>query len=113
MAQVPPPPQALGRKIFASLRVLNSVPPAATSSVFSPLMVTFTRPLGESFALANNSSATSSSVTVRKTARVMRIVEPMSVRQILMPMKLMKAMPMSPVMMNVMPSPFRGAGTWL
>ena len=31
--------------------------------------------------------------------------------QISMPMKLMKAMPMSPVMMNVMPKPFKGAGT--
>ena len=49
-------------------------------------------------------------MTVRKKAMVRISVVVMS-DQISMPMKLMNAMPMSPVMMNVMPKPRSGAGT--
>jgi hypothetical protein len=41
-----------GQEDLGSLRVLSRVLPASTSMVFSPLMEIFTRPLGESLALA-------------------------------------------------------------
>ena len=73
-------------------------------------MVILSLPAGESLAFTKRSKLTSIKMTVRKKAMVRISVVVMS-DQISMPMKLMKAMPMSPVMMNVMPNPRSGAGT--
>ena len=67
-------------------------------------------PLGESLAFANNNNPTNSKMMARKNAMVKRMVVVISY-QISMPIKLMNAMPIKPVMMNVMPKPFSGAGT--
>ena len=67
-------------------------------------------PLGESLAFANNNNPTNSKMMARKNAMVKRMVVVIS-NQISMPIKLMNAMPIKPVMMNVMPKPFSGAGT--
>ncbi len=66
--QFPFPPQAEGRKILLSARVESRVPPVATSSCFSPLlmsMVTF--PDGRSLAFAKSRRATSRRVMIRNT----------------------------------------------
>jgi len=65
MAQVPPPPQADGRKIFSFARVDNRLDPPFTFNSRSSLMVILTGPEGASFALANNSINTSNSITPR------------------------------------------------
>ena len=107
---VPPPPQADGKNTPLLPKVVSSVEPPSTSSVCSPLMVILSLPAGESLAFTNRSRLTSIKMTVRKKAMVRISVVVMS-DQISMPMKLMNAMPMSPVMMNVMPKPRSGAGT--
>ena len=73
-------------------------------------MVILSLPEGESLAFTKSKRLTSIRMTVRKKAMVRISVVVMS-DQISMPMKLMNAMPMSPVMMNVMPKPRSGAGT--
>lgn len=73
-------------------------------------MVILILPLGESLAFANNNNPTNSKMMARKNAMVKRMVVVISY-QISMPIKLMNAMPIKPVMMNVMPKPFSGAGT--
>lgn len=90
--------------------VLRRVPPPSTSTVRSPLMVILIFPLGESLAFAKRSNPTNNKMMVKKKAIVKRIVVVIS-NQISMPIKLMNAMPIKPVMMNVMPNPFKGAGT--
>src|SRR5690554_1746741 len=74
MAQVPPPPQADGKKMSFSLNVVNKVFPDSTSSVFSPLISIFTGPEGESFDLANSRTATSNRVRTKNMATDMIIV---------------------------------------
>lgn len=78
--------------------------------VRSLLMVILTLPLGESLAFAKRSKPTKRRMIPKKKAMVNRIVVLIS-NQISMPIKLMNAMPIKPVMMNVMPRPFSGAGT--
>ncbi len=48
--------------------------PAATSTTFSPLMVSVTAPLGDSLALANNKSDTKSITIIKNTATAAKIV---------------------------------------
>src|SRR5690606_22891979 len=49
-AQVPPPPQAEDRKMLLAARVCNSLPPAGTVMVRSPLISILTSPLETSLA---------------------------------------------------------------
>ena len=65
--------------------------------VCSPLMVILSLPEGESLAFTEQ-EVTSIKMTVRKA--MVRISVVVMSDQISMPMKLMNAMPMSPVMMN-------------
>jgi hypothetical protein len=48
--QVPPPPQADGRKILLFPSVVSSVFPDSTSNSLSPLIFIFTGPDGNNFA---------------------------------------------------------------
>jgi hypothetical protein len=82
--QVPPPPQAEGRKIFLSPRVDRRELPEATSSFFSPLMVMVTGPEGESFSLVNNKRVTSSNKRIIKATTVIRMVPRVLVASIML-----------------------------
>src|SRR5690606_23991160 len=72
--QVPPPPQAEGRKIFWALKVLIRVDPPETTNglVSSPLMMILTSPEVTSLDWANNNIKTSSRmINVNATIEVM------------------------------------------
>ena len=85
--------------------------PPSTSSVRSPLITSFSFPLGDSCAFANNNRLTNKRMTARKKTMVRRMVVLMtSSVQISMPIKAINAMPIRPVKMKVMPRPFSGAG---
>ena len=66
--QVPPPPQADGRKILLSPRVDKRVPPDDTSTSVSPLIRSFTGPEGNNLALTHRSIPTNKKIIVKKTA---------------------------------------------
>src|SRR5690606_25119949 len=74
--QVPPPPQAEGRKIFLELRVVKREFPEETSNFFSPLIVMDTGPEGDSFSLVNNNRATNNNNRTIKLTTAMISVPP-------------------------------------
>jgi len=64
---VPPPPQAEGRKILLFPKVLKSVLPEETSTLFPPLINKETGPEGNNFALAPSNIPTNKKVIVKNT----------------------------------------------
>src|SRR5918993_230664 len=66
MAQVPPPPQADGRKIFLFDKVVRMLEPASTSIVFCPLILILTRPEGANLVFAYNMIPTRNKLKARK-----------------------------------------------
>ena len=68
MAQVPPPPQADGRKIFWADKVDNNVDPpeAITASSSFPFMMIFTSPVCTSFDCAKSRINTNRIITIEK-----------------------------------------------
>jgi hypothetical protein len=72
--QVPPPPQAEGKKTFWFPKVVSNELPDSTSIV-SPLMSSFTGPEGARRALAWSSNVTSRTVTRVKMAILQMMVE--------------------------------------
>ena len=64
--QVPPPPQADGKKILLFPRVDNKVPPEDTSTSFSPLTRSVTGPEGINLALTPKSIPTKRNKTNAK-----------------------------------------------
>jgi len=81
--QVPPPPQAEGKKTFCDPKVVNNVEPEATSIFFSPLIVRVTGPDGESFSLVNNNNVTNNNKRIRNATTVISIVPPVLVAKII------------------------------
>ncbi|MBK6549620.1 MAG: hypothetical protein IPG11_04300 [Flavobacteriales bacterium] len=79
--------------------------------VFSPLIRIFTRPLGDSLAFAKKQQTDEQQGNGKEYRK--RNEDGRTHDQILMPMNAMKAMPMSPVRIKVMPKPRSGAGTSL
>ena len=73
MAQVPPPPQAEGKKTLLFPNVVRIVSPALTFNLFSPFIVKVTSPEGESFAFANNNTITSDNITNKKITTANKI----------------------------------------
>jgi hypothetical protein len=65
--QVPPPPQAEGKKILLSPSVESNVLPEETSTSFSPLIRSFTGPEGIKRALTPKSIPTNINVMAKKT----------------------------------------------
>jgi hypothetical protein len=63
---VPPPPQAEGKKSFASDKVESKLDPPLAASSFSPLILMVTGPEGASLALATSNMTTRAMVTIRK-----------------------------------------------
>ena len=122
MPQVPPPPHAEGSRILLLLRVVRSVFPGSVTISRSPsFMFIFTSPDGVSFFLAKSKIATSRTITPRNTATLaittVVCVESKSIENVflfynLIPMKPIKANPIRPVTINVMPNPRNGAGTF-
>src|SRR5690606_17754850 len=82
--QVPPPPQAEGRKIFLELRVVNREFPEETSNFFSPLIVMVTGPEGVNFSLVNNNRATNKSSSTKKATTAMITVPPLLTAKIIL-----------------------------
>jgi len=114
-AHEPPPPQAEGKKILFSASVDSRLEPTSTSTSFSPLMVTFTFPEGERYLLAIRSIMTSRRITPRKTPTLASIKDVivyfLFINYNFNPEKHIKAIAISPTVMNVIPSPLSGAGT--
>jgi hypothetical protein len=81
--QVPPPPQADGKKTFWLPRVDNKELPEGTSILRSPLIVMVTGPEGESFSLVNKSNPTSNNVSTKNAAMVISIVLPIAAKTII------------------------------
>jgi hypothetical protein len=73
--QVPPPPQAEGKKILLLPKVLNRVFPDETSTSLSPFIIKETGPEGNSFALAPKSIPTNRNVMTKKTIILANIIE--------------------------------------
>jgi hypothetical protein len=71
--QVPPPPQADGKKILFSPKVVSKVLPLATSISFSPLMVIVTGPDGDNFCFVKSNNVTNKSVNTKKAMTVAAI----------------------------------------
>jgi hypothetical protein len=69
------------------------------------------KPLGESLAFAKRSKLTNIRMRRRKNPVASIIVVVMVTYQISIPIKLIKAIPMRPVIIYVMPNPCKGAGT--
>ena len=68
MAQVPPPPQADGKKTLSVAKADNSEDPGLTVKIFSPpLTEILTSPWGTSFFLAVINPAESKRITIEKT----------------------------------------------
>jgi hypothetical protein len=88
MAQVPPPPQAEGRKIFWVDNVLSKLLPgdAFTGFSSSPLMMIFTSPDGTSFALAYSSKPLSNRITRMKATVAKRTTDTFTARIIMLVM---------------------------
>ena len=75
------------------------------------MIVIVIKPLGESLAFAKRSKLTNISIKSRKKPIAKKIVV-VIIYQISIPIKLIKAMPMRPVIIYVMPKPCNGAGTF-
>jgi hypothetical protein len=73
--QVPPPPQAEGKKILLFPSVESNVLPEETSTSLSPLIKRLTGPEGNNFALAPRSIPTKRKVMTKKTAILATITE--------------------------------------
>ncbi len=73
MPQVPPPPQADGKKTFWLFKVLSTVLPDSISMA-SPLMSRVTGPEGIKRALAWRRMVTKARITDKKTAMLMMIM---------------------------------------
>ena len=123
MPHVPPPPHADGIKILFEDNVDSRVEPGSVSSSFSSLMVILTFPWGINFVLAKISTQTKRRVISRKIPILKPITTPISTCSKvilyyvfiyyynLIPKKLINAIPIKPVIMNVMPRPRRAGGT--
>jgi hypothetical protein len=83
MAQVPPPPQAEGRKMPWPESVDSNDEPGWTSRLLSSLMVIFTIPPGVSFFLANNSIHTRRRRMTRKTTMLAKTTIPVLILYLL------------------------------
>jgi hypothetical protein len=81
MAQVPPPPQAEGKKIFWPPSVDNKlVPEAVTIGLLSsPLMMILTSPVETNFDCANRRINTSSKMIAVNATMDVIITEPMNI----------------------------------
>lgn len=87
-------------------------------------MVSWTSPWGLSFAFAYKSIVTNASITRRKTMILISMMVDCAARIVilsklffslnynLIPINDIKAIAISPVVINVIPSPFSGAGTF-
>src|SRR5690606_12466004 len=82
--QVPPPPQAEGKKIFLELRVESREFPEETSNFFSPLIVMVTGPEGDNFSFVNNSRATNNNSRTIKAPTAMITVPPVLTARIIL-----------------------------
>ena len=71
---VPHPPQAEGKKILLLPKVVSKVSPEPTSSIFSPLMLIFTRPPGDNFALADRIMVSNRRRNTKNTMILVKIV---------------------------------------
>ena len=70
--QVPPPPQADGKKILLFPSVVRSVLPDPTSTSCDPLIISFTGPEGSNLALTPNSIPTNRNTITIKTTTLER-----------------------------------------
>jgi len=100
------------RIFFCSPKVAKREFPVSTSIVFSPLIVIFTFPEGSNFAFATNNIVVKIKITTKNTIiLIIIVIYIILVVYNLIPEKLINPMAISPVMINVIPSPFKGAGT--
>src|SRR5690606_14155075 len=115
MPQVPTPPQAEGKNNLLFPSVVSNVSPDSTVSSFSPFTVMVTGPEGDSLDLAKSKTPTKVMMSTKKTIMVIKTVVPILQCVYLdynsIPIKLMNAMPISPVIIKVIPNPRSGPGT--
>ena len=108
IAQEPLPPQADGKNSFCCDSAISRLVPTSTSGerLASSLMSSLTLPLRTSFFSQNIKTTTRSTMTPVSAATPVRMV----VNMVQMPLKVMNAIATRPVVMKVMPRPFKGAG---
>jgi hypothetical protein len=120
MAQVPPPPHADGKNIFLFTNVVRRLDPASTSIDSCPFIMILTMPEGASLAFANKIRPTKNNVKARKTVTQAMIVvlsndsktiRKIEVNYISIPINIINAIPISPVIIKVIPKPLKGGGT--
>ena len=94
-------------------KVDNNVPPDETSTSLSPLTSKVTGPDGKSLAFTPKSIATRRNIIKRKTITLRKIYVDIDVIIYnLIPIKLINPSAIRPVIINVIPSPLNGAGTF-
>ena len=109
---VPPPPHADGKKTLLSPKVESRVLPELTSISFSSLIKILTGPEGNNLALTPKSMATNRKIITININVLINMYVEISIIYNLIPIKLMNPRAIKPVIIKVMPKPFRGAGTF-
>ena len=89
--------------------VVSNVSPELTSTSFSPLITNFTGPEGKSLAFANKSIVTNK-IVITKSPTVLAIITLISISYNLIPIKLINPRAIKPVIIKVIPKPFKGSG---
>ena len=110
--QVPPPPQAEGTRILPSPSAPNSFCPTGVSMIFSSLMVILTFPAGTNCDLAARMTRTRPIKMAVNTATP-RPISSINASSFHIPEKARKARAIKPVVIKVIPRPWRPSGTSL
>ena len=106
---VPPPPQADGRNILLLPSVFSKVAPDDTLKSSCPFIFRATGPEGSNFALTPKSIETNKRIIPKKTI-ILTKTKVKSINYNLIPMKLINPIAIRPVMIKVIPRPFKGSG---
>ena len=107
--QVPPPPQADGKNILLFPRVFNKVAPDDTLRSSCPFIFNATGPEGSNFALTPKSIVTNNKIIPKKTT-ILTKTKVKSINYNLIPIKLINPIAIRPVIIKVIPNPFKGSG---